>query len=187
MAERNISFNEAKTMGLVAPNAVAEQEVLKLAGGESALRPESWWNQQLTNQINAKNFQTLLGFREDSLTGLGRPLIQGPPGQTTAFTINVPSETWGNISQTQKRYVPVYQDVTIDVLKAITAQSKKSVQELQRETGEAGASRKRLARVTGGLLAGTQAPSMGAVSSGPMLGSEEGLGTSSTLGRRTRI
>lgn len=192
MAEKNINFNEAKTKGLVAPNKIAQEEVLKLAGGESAFRPESWWNEQLTKQVNAKNFQEVSGSKmqvkstgiagmmgsgwQDAQIGMGgyQPTSSGIMGQKPREGIDY-------------RYVPTYKDVTLDVLKNITKQSKQALETTKRESGELGATRKRLARVTGGLLAGAQAPSMGAVSSGPMLGSDAGLGSSSTLGRRTRI
>jgi hypothetical protein len=75
--------------------------------------------------------------------------------------------------------------------KAILEEQKQRTQQIKdvgrRELGEKQASAKRIARVTGGLLAGAQAPALDNLSTGPMLGAESGLGTESTLGRRTRI
>lgn len=56
-----------------------------------------------------------------------------------------------------------------------------------RERGQRQATAARLARVTGGLLAGTQTPGASSISTGPQLGSEDSLGNDSMLGRRTRI
>jgi hypothetical protein len=57
-----------------------------------------------------------------------------------------------------------------------------------RELGEKQASAKRLARVTGGLLAGASSPSLGETqTTGPMLGDDTMLGQSSMLGSRRRM
>lgn len=205
MAERNLNFNEAKSLGLVAPNAIAQRDVLKLAGGESAFKPESWWNQQLKKQINAKDFKKLEGFQERASFGNmsfgggggiaqglfgGSRLVQGPPGVYEPYTttVEVPSPffMFGK-STRQVTYDPVFKDVTLNVLKAIKKQSKQAVVAAQRGAGEQTASRKRLSRVTGGLLASASAPAVDSLSTGPMLGGEAELGGQSMLGRRTRI
>lgn len=197
MAERNLDFREAKSKGLVAPNKLAEKEVIKLAGGESAFKPETWWNEQLTKQINAKDFKEIEGFRAQNSTsglsnfGIGFGNLAQFPDKTEAFTITktVPGFSMFGQPRTETiTYKPVYKDVTIDVLKGITSQSKSSVQELQRLSGEKTASKKRLSRVTGGLLAGANAPALGETqSTGPVLGEDTMLGQSSMLGSRRRM
>lgn len=191
MAERNIDFNEAKKLGLVAPNKIAEQETLKAAGGDKAFRPESWWNKQLTSQVNAKKFQEVSGSKmqvkssgiagmaggwQDASPMMGgyQPTSSGPFGRQPVEGVDF-------------RYVPTYKDVTIDVLKAITKQSKGQVEEAQRTSGEMKSRNKRMARVTGGLLAGVQTPGASTISTGPQLGVDDVLGNDSLLGRRTRI
>jgi hypothetical protein len=191
MAERNIDFNEAKKLGLVAPNKIAEQQTLQAAGGESAFRPESWWNKQLTSQVNAKKFQEVSGSKmqvkssgiagmaggwQDASPMMGgyQPTSSGPFGKKPVEGVDY-------------RYVPTYSDVTIDVLKAITKQSKGQVEEAQRTSGEMKSRNKRMARVTGGLLAGVQTPGASTISTGPQLGVDDSLGNDSLLGRRTRI
>jgi hypothetical protein len=76
--------------------------------------------------------------------------------------------------------------------KAILEEQKQRTQQIKdtggRELGEKKATSARLARVTGGLLAGAKSPNLGEVqSSGPMLGADSDLGMDATLGRRTRI
>jgi len=76
--------------------------------------------------------------------------------------------------------------------KAILEEQKQRTQQIKdtggRELGEKKATSARLARVTGGLLAGAKSPNLGEVqSTGPMLGADGDLGISATLGRRTRI
>lgn len=196
MAERNINFNEAKSLGLVAPNKIAERETLKAAGGESAFRPESWWNKQLTSQIDAKNFREVKGFRASSsgtpsmsggLYGIN-PIVKGPEGQTESFTRTVERRNqFGVPSYETITYTPVFEDATINVLKAITAQSKGQVEQAQRTSGEMKARNRRMSRVTGGLLAGVQTPGASTISTGPQLGVDDALGNDSLLGRRTRI
>jgi hypothetical protein len=57
-----------------------------------------------------------------------------------------------------------------------------------RERGQKQASSARLARVTGGLLAGAKSPNLGEVQSvGPMLGADSELGSDATLGKRARV
>lgn len=184
MAERNIDFNEAKKLGLVAPNKIAEQETLKAAGGEKAFRPESWWNKQLTSQVNAKKFEEVSGSkRQVRATGIAGMLgaFEDSPIGTRRSGILPPVEG------VDYRDVPTYSDVTIDVLKAITKQSKGQVEQAQRTSGEMKARNKRLARVTGGLLAGAQTTGASTISTGPQLGVDDALGNDSLLGRRTRI
>lgn len=75
--------------------------------------------------------------------------------------------------------------------KAILEEQRQRTQNIKdvggRELGEKQASSKRMARVTGGLLAGAKAPGVDNLSSGPMLGGDSSLGAGQTLGRRTRI
>jgi hypothetical protein len=75
--------------------------------------------------------------------------------------------------------------------KAILNEQKKRTQQIKdvggRELGEKKASAARLARVTGGLLAGAQTPGASTISTGPQLGGDDSLGNDSMLGRRTRI
>jgi hypothetical protein len=75
--------------------------------------------------------------------------------------------------------------------KAILEEQKKRTQQIKdvggRELGEKKASAARLARVTGGLLAGVQTPGASTISTGPQLGVDDALGNDSLLGRRTRI
>lgn len=75
--------------------------------------------------------------------------------------------------------------------KAILEEQKQRTQQIKdvggRQLGEKKASSARIARVTGGLLAGAKAPGIDNLSSGPMLGAEGALGNDSMLGRRTRI
>ena len=75
--------------------------------------------------------------------------------------------------------------------KAILEEQKKRTQQIKdvggRELGEKKASAARLARVTGGLLAGAQTPGASTISTGPQLGGDDSLGNDSMLGRRTRI
>jgi hypothetical protein len=191
MAERNINFNEAKKLGLVAPNKIAEQETLQAAGGEKAFRPESWWNKQLTTQVNAKKFQEVSGsslqVKSSGIFGSAGGWVDAPMG---VGGYQQP-QSYGFGQQPKEgvdyRYVPTYKDVTIDVLKAITKQSKGQVEQAQRTSGEMKARNKRLARVTGGLLAGVQTPGASTISTGPQLGGDDSLGNDSMLGRRTRI
>lgn len=75
--------------------------------------------------------------------------------------------------------------------KAILEEQKQRTQQVKdvggRELGEKQASAKRLARVTGGLLAGASSPSLGEIqTTGPMLGGDTMLGQSSMLGSRRR-
>jgi hypothetical protein len=197
MAERNINFNEAKKLGLVAPNKIAEKQTLQAAGGESAFRPESWWNQQLNKQVNSKDFKEIIGFRSNSaantnmhggLYGVQNPIVKGPEGQTEAYTEKVFRQNQFGVPKYQTvTYNPVYEDATINVLKAITAQSKGQVEQAQRTSGEMKARNRRMSRVTGGLLAGVQTPGASAITTGPQLGVDDALGNDSLLGRRTRI
>lgn len=185
MAERNLDFREAKAKGLVAPNAIAEREVLKLAGGESAFRPESWWNEQLTKQVNNKNFQKVVG-RELQVKA---PMTAGLVNGGMAGQQPIQSRVFGRQLKEgiDYQYVPIYGDATIETLKAITSQSKKSVQDLQRQSGEMSARNKRIARAAGGLLAGVKSPSLGeSQTTGPVLGSDTMLGVQSSLGSRRR-
>lgn len=193
MAERNINFNEAKKLGLVAPNKIAEQQTLQAAGGDKAFRPESWWNKQLTEQVNAKNFQeqtgTKLQIKSTGIAGMAGDGFQDAPMGMAGTQQRPRSMGFGRepVNGVDFRYVPTYSDVTIDVLKAITAQSKGQVEQAQRTSGEMKARNKRLARVTGGLLAGAQTPGASTISTGPQLGVDDSLGSDSFLGRRTRI
>lgn len=188
MAERNIDFREAKSKGLVAPNKIAEQELIKIAGGQDVFKPESWWNEQLKKQIDAKNFQEQSGSKlQIKGSGILSPQWVDAPMNIGGVQSLPPGNLFGKPREgIDYRYVPTFKDVTTDVLNLIKAQSKKSVETMQAESGKFTASRKRLSRATGGLLAGTSAP-MDSLSTGPMLGDGAELGTSATLGRRTRI
>lgn len=192
MAERNLDFREAKSKGLVAPNKIAEQEVIKLAGGESAFKPETWWNEQLTKQINAKKFQEVSGsklqVKSSGIMGSAGGWTDSPIGMS-GFQNKPQSRGFGQEPKEgiDFRYVPTYKDVTMDVLKGITSQSKASMQEIQRLSGEKTASKKRLSRVTGGLLASASAPALGeSQTTGPVLGQDTMLGVQSSLGSRRR-
>jgi hypothetical protein len=193
MAERNLDFKEAKSKGLIAPNAIAEQEVLKLAGGESAFRPESWWNEQLTRQVNNKNFQkqtgTKLQLKSTGILGMAGNSFQDAPVGMAGRQQRPQSNVFGKQLREgiDYRYVPTYGDSTIETLKAITSQSKKSVQDLQRQSGEMSARNKRISRAVGGLLAGVKSPSLGeSQTTGPVLGADTMLGVQSSLGSRRR-
>lgn len=193
MAERNINFNEAKKLGLVAPNKIAEQETLQAAGGEKAFRPESWWNKQLTTQVNAKKFQEVSGsklqLKSTGIAGMAGDGFQDAPMGMAGRQQRPQSMGFGRepVEGVDFRYVPTYKDVTIDVLKAITAQSKGQVEQAQRTSGEMKSRNRRMSRVTGGLLAGVQTPGASTISTGPQLGVDDALGNDSILGRRTRI
>lgn len=185
MAEKNLTFKEAKAKGLVAPNAIAEQEVMKLAGGADVFKPESWWNQQLTKQIDAKDFKEISGYR----TEVYQPSFMGGGGTWQPQTgIGGMGGRYGLFGEKPiTRQVPIYKDVTADVFNKIKAQSKSQVEVTQRESGQRAASSKRVSRATGGLLAGAQMTSSNDLGAGTMLGSGSSLGTGQTLGRRTRI
>ena len=75
--------------------------------------------------------------------------------------------------------------------KAILEEQKERTRQIRdvgrRELGEKRAALQRVARVTGGLLAGMKAPGVDNLSAGPMLGGDSELGAESMLGRRTRI
>lgn len=76
--------------------------------------------------------------------------------------------------------------------KAILEEQKERTQQIKdvggRELGEKQAASKRLSRVTGGLLSGANAPSLGTTqTTGPMLGDDTMLGQSSMLGSRRRV
>lgn len=189
MADANLDFRAAKSKGLVAPNQIAEREVIKLAGGEGAFKPESWWNEQLTKQINAKKFEEVSGskmqVKQTGIMGTGGNWVDANPMMGSS----PPAMGYGQkpVEGVDYRYVPTYKDVTIDVLKAIKNQSKASVIDIQRQAGELSASKKRLSRVTGGLLAGSSAPSLGeSQTTGPVLGADTMLGVQSSLGSRRR-
>jgi hypothetical protein len=189
MAERNIDFNEAKKLGLVAPNKRAEAEVLKSAGGADAFKPQSWWSDQLSSQVNKAKFEEKTGsklqVRDRGITGIGSErFVDASPmmGNTP------PRSTWGEqpVEGVDYRYVDVLKDVTSSVLKKITAQSKKQVQNLQRQSGEISSRSRRLARSTGGLLAGSATPEASSLSKGPQLGGDDELSNGSMLGGRRR-
>lgn len=189
MAERNIDFREAKSKGLVAPNKIAEQEVINLAGGRDVFRPESWWNEQLKKQIDAKSFKEQTGTKlQIKGSGFLSGMWTDAPPNIGGVQQLPPSSPFGPkpVEGVDYRYAPIFKDVTLDVFNAIKSQSKSSVETLQRESARMSASRRRLSRVTGGLLAGASAP-MDSLSTGPMLGDSAELGASAMLGRKTRI
>ena len=189
MAEKNIDFNEAKKLGLIAPNEIAEAETLKAAGGVVTFRPQSWWSNQLSSQINKTNFQEKTGSRlqiksmgmlgakwidaPSSLLGMNSgpaklPLSQGPRRKP--------------IEGVDYRYVDTFKDVTSSTLSKITGSSKKQVEDLQRQSGENSARKKRITRSTSGLLSGASFPSVSKLSKGPQLGGDDFLSNGAMLG-----
>lgn len=193
MAEKNIDFNEAKKLGLIAPNKIAEAETLKAAGGVATFRPQSWWSNQLSSQINKTNFQEKTGsklqiksigmdganFRDVATSLWGMSSGSGNKPLSNGFGIK-PKEG------VDYRYVDTFKDVTSSTLSKITSASKKQVESLQRQSGENSARKKRITRSTSGLLSGASSPATSSLSKGPQLGGDDVLSIGAMLGGKRR-
>jgi len=192
MAERNIDFNEAKKLGLIAPNKRAEAEILKSAGGPDVFKPQSWWSDQLSSQVNKVDFKEKIGselqVKQRGMAGInGTQFVKAPIGMSGLSQVPTGSPFGQKpVEGVDYRYVDVFKDVTSGVLKNITAQSKKQVQDLQRQSGEASSRGRRLARATGGLLAGSATPAASSLSKGPQLGGDDVLSNGAMLGGKRR-
>jgi hypothetical protein len=96
-----------------------------------------------------------------------------------------PEEFWrSTFDSYTKKWMPTSKKNTIE---NIEKQTKAIQEKTGREVGSQKATTKRAARAASGMLSGSQSPSMGASSSGPMLGDDTMLGQSSMLGSRRRM
>ena len=192
MAEKNIDFNEAKKLGLIAPNKIAEAETLKAAGGIGTFRPQSWWSNQLSSQINKTNFQEKSGskLQTKSMGMDGSKFRDSTPsmsmGGKSSGIAKPPSIGFGQKAREgiDYRYVDTFKDVTSSTLSKITAASKKQVEDLQRQSGENSARKRRITRSASGLLSGASSPATSSLSKGPILGGDDFLSKKTMLGKK---
>jgi hypothetical protein len=183
MAEKNIDFNEAKKLGLIAPNKIAEAETLEAAGGLGTFKPQSWWSNQLSSQINKTNFQEKSGSKLQ-IKSMGMDGNQFRDATPSMGGQTLPSMGFGQNPKkgVDYRYVDTFKDVTSSTLSKITGASKKQVESLQRQSGENSARKKRITRSTSGLLSGASSPSALSLSRGPQLGGNDVLSNGAMLG-----
>jgi len=185
MAEKNIDFNEAKKLGLIAPNKIAEAETLKAAGGIGTFRPQSWWSNQLSSQINKTNFQEKSGSKLQ-IKSMGMDGDQFRDATPSMGGQTLPSMGFGQKPKegVDYRNVDTFKDVTSSTLSKITGSSKKQVEDLQRQSGELSARKKRITRSASGLLSGASSPATSSLSKGPILGGDDLLSKKTMLGKK---
>ena len=208
-----LDFGMAKTRGLIAPSQSYEENVISKAGGRNVFKSEDWWNKQLDvgikegsfkekttervspgvfsgrgtfdSKVRRKGYESATPVYEERYIRRGRG---SGPQYLSIDTPNVDTKRY----MVQKNIIGYdatkIKDVTQNVLNQISKQSKLQTERIKSEGATERASRKRLTRGTGGLLAKAPIPGTEGMATGlPVLG-EGGLGIGSTmLGQRQKL
>ena len=208
-----LDFGMAKARGLIAPSQSYEENVISKAGGRNVFKSEDWWNKQLDVGIKEGSFKEKTTERVSPGVFSGRGTFdskvrrKGYESATPVYEERYIRRSRGYNPQylpidtpnvDTKRYMvqkniigydaTKIKDVTQNVLNQISKQSKRQTERIKSEGATERASRKRLTRGTGGLLAKAPIPGTEGMATGlPVLG-EGGLGIGSTmLGQRQKL
>ena len=208
-----LDFGMAKARGLIAPSQSYEENVISKAGGRNVFKSEDWWNKQLDVGIKEGSFKEKTTERVSPGVFAGRGTFdskvrrKGYESATPVYeeryirrgrgsgpqylSINTPNVDTKRY-MVQKNIIGYdatkTKDVTQNVLNQISKQSKRQAERIKSEGATERASKKRLTRGTGGLLAKAPIPGTEGMATGlPVLG-EGGLGIGSTmLGQRQKL
>jgi len=208
-----LDFGMAKARGLIAPSQSYEENVISKAGGRNIFKSEDWWNKQLDVGIKEGSFKDKTTERVAPGVFSGRGTFdsivrrKGYESATPVYEERYIKRSRGSGPQylpidtpnvDTKRYMvqkniigydaTKTKDVTQNVLNQISKQSKRQTERIKSEGAKERASKKRLTRGTGGLLAKAPIPGTEGMATGlPVLG-EGGLGIGSTmLGQRQKL
>ena len=190
-----LDFGMAKARGLLPPIAEFEAEIVKRAGGKNIFKSEDWWSNQYNTLIKEgmpgkektrTEYLTRGPFNEERYMPKPFGIMQQYP-QGTVFTGG-----YGTPSKPVTRQVGTGEferrNMSQAELDKTVAQSKRQTERIKSEGAKERASRKRLTRGTGGLLAKAPIPGTEGMATGlPVLG-EGGLGIGLTmLGQRQKL
>jgi len=197
-----LDLGMAKARGLVAPVKGAEEYLTKQAGGASVFKSEDWWNKQY-DQIIREGFTETQRVAPGTFSGRGsfQNLVRqkGYESATPVYDERYIRRSRGAGPQylpistpnvDPRRYMKQSYLIGYDAVKrttasqsdldAITAASQASTRRAQAEVEKVKASRKRLSRGTGGLIAKAITPGTKADTGLPQLG-ETGLGIGTAM------
>jgi hypothetical protein len=165
-----LDFGMALAKGLISPVKQQQEETLKLAGGRNVFKSEDWWNKQLDRQIKSK-VESPLTLQEWFVpSGYGGSWIRQQKDPAGRLSKSPQSYTQvREIQTTEQRYL------NPEELSQITATAKRGAQQAKRMTAESQATKRRLARATGGLMGKARQPGDEPSTGLPALG-EGGLG-----------
>jgi hypothetical protein len=193
-----LDFGMAKARGLLPPIAEFEAEIVKRAGGKNIFKSEDWWSNQY-NTLIKEGMPGKEKTRTEYLTRtsvgpfitekyMPKPSnIMEPYPQGTVFTGG-----YGTPRRPVTRQVGTgefeQRNMSQAELDKTVAQLKRQTERIKSEGAKERASRKRLTRGTGGLLAKAPIPGTEGMATGlPILG-KGGLGIGSTmLGQRQKL
>lgn len=200
-----LDFGMAKARGLIAPSTQYETDVIAKAGGRNVFKSEDWWNKQLDIGVKEGRFKESVTERVAPGTFAGRGSFQnlvrqkGYESATPVYEERYIRRSRGAGPQylpistpnvDPRRYMKQSYLIGYDAVKrttasqsdldAITAASQASTRRAQAEVEKVKASRKRLSRGTGGLIAKAITPGTKADTGLPQLG-ETGLGIGTAM------
>ena len=208
----SIDYGMALARGYIADTPTYKADILKKVGGANVFKQESWWNEQLNkaikegfkekttervspgvfsgrgtfdSRVRRKGYESAIPVYEERYIKRSRG---SGPQYLPIDTPNVDTRRY----RVQKNIIGYdatkTKDVTQNVLNQISKQSKRQTERIKSEGAKERASKKRLTRGTGGLLAKAPIPGTEGMASGlPVLG-EGGLGIGSTmLGQRQKL
>lgn len=207
-----LDFGMAKARGIFAGTTPEmEKELLRLAGGKkNTFKSEDFWSQQVTKLIKEGLPKYERGTEFKTRSGnfvLGKRQVRSPSGMGYAYTSGpiveyaAPADAVITGYNSSGYYVrPKYERRFVDIitpertkltqaqLDKITQGSKDTLKRTKADLDKLKASRKRLTRGTGGLVAKAALPGTEGMATGmPILG-ETGLGlTSSLLGQKQKL
>ena len=204
-----LDFGMALARGMLPKAANAQKDLIDLAGGRNVFKSEDWWNKAVDTQISegmrkqerGLEYMTKSGQWQAGVRSFNKAVAH-QIGSFDSVSYSAPENAlikgytpfvgglYGPVSQRpiyQTRSAQLFtgedrQDFTAGELKDIERSAKTGAQQAKRTSAESKATKRRLARATGGLMGKARQPGDEPSTGLPALG-EGGLGiTGSILG-----